>query len=73
MVAIIVGIISGLCRLYIGGADAYTYLISSIVIAIISGYFGHQTIKQNTYPSIKKVIIGAITEIIQMGCILFYK
>ena len=31
-----------------------TYLISSIVIAIISGYFGHQTIKQNTYPSIKR-------------------
>ncbi|MDU1274106.1 MAG: sensor histidine kinase [Staphylococcus epidermidis] len=72
-VAIIVGIISGLCRLYIGGADAYTYLISSIVIAIISGYFGHQTIKQNTYPSIKKgAIIGAITEIIQMGCILLF-
>lgn len=72
-VAIIVGIISGLCRLYIGGADAYTYLISSIVIAIISGYFGHQTIKQNTYPSIKKgAIIGAITEIIQMSCILLF-
>jgi sensor protein lytS len=28
-VAIIIGIISGLCRLFIGGADAYTYLISS--------------------------------------------
>ena len=54
------------------GADAYTYLISSIVIAIISGYFGHQTIKQNTYPSIRKgAIISAITEIIQMGCILY--
>lgn len=72
-VAIIVGIISGLCRLFIGGADAYTYLISSIVIAIISGYFGHQAIKQNTYPSITKgAMIGAIAEIIQMGCILLF-
>lgn len=70
-VALIVGLISGLCRLFIGGADAYTYMISSIVIAMISGYFGYKAIKQETYPSmIKGAIIGGITELIQMVCIL---
>ena len=40
-----VGIISGLSRVYIGGADAYTYLISSIIIGLTSGFIGHLAIK----------------------------
>ena len=48
-VAIIVGIVSGLSRLYIGGANAYTYLISSIFIALISGFYGYRTMRRYTY------------------------
>ena len=56
-VAIIVGIVSGLSRLYIGGANAYTYLISSIFIALISGFYGYRTMRRYTYPT---VLMGAI-------------
>lgn len=72
-VAIIVGIISGLSRLYIGGADAYTYLISSIFIALISGFYGYRTMHRYTYPTILTgAIIGAVNECIQMACILIF-
>ena len=37
-VAIIVGIISGLSRILIGGANAYIYLFSSVIIALISDF-----------------------------------
>lgn len=40
-VVIIVGIILGLCCLYIGGVDVYIYFILFIVIVIIFGYFGY--------------------------------
>ena len=70
-VAIIVGIVSGLSRLYIGGANAYTYLISSIFIALISGFYGYRTMRRYTYPTVLMgAIIGAINEAIQMACIL---
>ncbi|PTL11722.1 sensor histidine kinase [Staphylococcus gallinarum] len=72
-VAIAVAIISGLYRVYIGGADAYIYLISSIVIALVSGYFGHKAIRARRYPTILKgALIGGTTEIIQMLCILIF-
>ncbi|MCG7338110.1 sensor histidine kinase [Staphylococcus sp. ACRSN] len=72
-VAIAVAIISGLYRVYIGGADAYIYLISSIVIALVSGYFGHKAMRARRYPTILKgALIGGTTEIIQMLCILIF-
>lgn len=72
-VAIIVGIVSGLSRLYIGGANAYTYLISSIFIALISGFYGYRTMRRYTYPTVLMgAIIGAINEAIQMACILIF-
>ena len=72
-VAIIVGIVSGLSRLYIGGANAYTYLISSIFIALISGFYGYRTMRRYTYPTVLMgAIIGALNEAIQMACILFF-
>ena len=48
-VAIIVGIISGLSRILIGGANAYIYLFSSVIIALISGFYGYRTMRHNRY------------------------
>lgn len=72
-VAIFVAIISGIYRVYIGGADAYIYLISSIFIALVSGYFGYRAMSARQYPTIVKgTIIGGTTEVIQMICILIF-
>ncbi|NQD99312.1 LytS/YhcK type 5TM receptor domain-containing protein, partial [Staphylococcus xylosus] len=72
-VALAVALISGIYRVYIGGADAYIYLISSIIIALVSGYFGHKAMRANRYPTIVKgALIGGATEIIQMLCILVF-
>lgn len=73
VVGVIVAIISGLFRVYIGGADAYTYLISSIIIGLLSGYFGAQSRRNRRYPTVLKgAVIGAICEVIQMLCILIF-
>ncbi|WP_226386206.1 sensor histidine kinase [Staphylococcus sp. Marseille-Q1834] len=72
-VAIIVGIISGLSRLFIGGANAYTYLISSVIIALISGVYGYRTMRRYTYPTmLVGAVIGALNEAIQMICIFVF-
>ncbi len=72
-VGVFVGIFSGLFRLYMGGAEAYTYLISSLFIGLISGYFGQQARQKNQYPSIgKSALIGAAMEIVQMICIFSF-
>ena len=72
-VAIFVAMISGIYRVYIGGADAYIYLISSIFIALVSGYFGYRAMRARQYPTIVKgTIIGGTTEVIQMICILIF-
>ncbi len=72
-VGVFVGIFSGLFRLYMGGAEAYTYLISSLFIGLISGYFGQQARQKKQYPSIgKSALIGATMEIVQMICIFSF-
>lgn len=72
-VAIIVGIISGVSRIYIGGANAYTYLISSVIIALISGFYGYRTMRRYTYPKVLTgAIIGVVNEAIQMACIILF-
>ena len=72
-VAIIVGIISGLSRIIIGGANAYTYLFSSVIIALISGFYGYRTMRHNRYPTVLiGAMIGLINESIQMACILVF-
>ena len=53
-VGLFVGVISGIFRVYMGGADAQVYLISSIFIGIIAGYFGLQAQRRKRYPSIAK-------------------
>lgn len=72
-VGLFVGIISGVFRLYMGGAGAEIYLISSLFIGTISGYFGLRTRKLNRYPSIvKSAFIGVLMEGIQMLSILIF-
>ena len=72
-VAIIVGIISGLSRILIGGANAYIYLFSSVIIALISGFYGYRTMRHNRYPTVLiGAMIGLINESIQMACILIF-
>ncbi len=66
-----VGIISGIIRFFQGGEEAYIYVISSILIGLISGLYGAKTMRKNTYPTIKEgFMIGAITEGVQMLSIL---
>ena len=56
-----------------GGADAQVYLISSIFIGIIAGYFGLQAQRRKRYPSIaKSAMIGIVMEMIQMLSILTF-
>lgn len=72
-VALMVGVISGLVRVYIGGADAYTYFISSIFIALLSGYFGRKAMRSHQYPTaLKGAMVGVVSEVIQMLCILVF-
>ncbi|EKU48130.1 sensor histidine kinase [Staphylococcus massiliensis] len=72
-VGLFVGIISGLFRLYMGGAEAYTYLISSFFIGIISGYFGRRARRHNQYPTVfKSALIGSMMEVVQMICIFSF-
>ncbi|WP_105993135.1 LytS/YhcK type 5TM receptor domain-containing protein [Staphylococcus simulans] len=72
-VALIVGTISGIYRFYIGGANAFTYFISSLLIALVSGYVGRYYLKVRRYPPILiGIAIGATLEVIQMACILIF-
>lgn len=72
-VSVFVGILSGVFRLYMGGAEAYTYLISSLFIGLISGYYGRQALEQHQYPTIaKSALIGGMMEIVQMICIFSF-
>lgn len=73
VVGIGVGIVSGITRYLIGGIDAYTYVISSVLIGLASGYFGYRAMKNNRYPNVfSGVILGAIMEVIQMICIIIF-
>lgn len=73
IVGLTVGIVSGISRYLIGGIDAYTYVYSSIIIGLVSGYFGHRARKNNQYPTIiQGMIIGIVMELIQMICIISF-
>lgn len=72
-VGTVVGFISAVFRYFQGGADVHTYLISSILIGIISGYFGHRFIQKNTYPkAFEGMLLGFMMEAVQMICILLF-
>lgn len=68
-----VGAISAVFRYFQGGADVHIYLISSVLIGIISGYFGERAIQQNTYPKAAEgMVLGFIMELVQMICIFVF-
>lgn len=70
-VGIGVGLISGAIRYWQGGADPHTYVISSLLIGLLSGLYGEKFIRENALPSIKQgAIVGAAIEAVQMLCIL---
>lgn len=70
-VGIGVGLFSGLVRFWQGGVDPHTYLISSLLIGLVSGLLGKKTIENNSLPSIKNAaFFGAMMETIQMVCIV---
>lgn len=70
-VGIGVGLISGAIRYWQGGADPHTYVISSLLIGLLSGLYGEKFIRENALPNIKQgAIVGAAMEAVQMLCIL---
>lgn len=72
-VGIGVGLLSGIVRFWQGGADPHTYVISSLLIGLVSGLLGKKTIENNSLPSIKKTaLFGAMMEAIQMICIVAF-
>lgn len=70
-VGILVGIISSLVRYSQGGTDPHIYVVSSILIGIVSGLYGRRSIRDKTYPSpFQGALTGIGVEFIQMLCIL---
>ena len=70
-VGIGVGLVSGLIRFWQGGVDPHTYVISSLLIGSLSGFYGKKFISIQSLPSVKEgAAAGALMEIVQMICIL---
>ncbi|MGX7059501.1 sensor histidine kinase [Vagococcus humatus] len=73
LVGIGVGIISGLVRLFQGGVNAYTYIISSLIIGGLSGILGKHYFSDIRHLNVLKgSLFGALMEIVQMICILIF-
>ena len=72
-VGFFVGLASGIIRFWQGGADPHTYLISSLLIGLLSGFYGKKFIQNDTFPSIKEgAAVGALMEAVQMICIVVF-
>ncbi|MGT2774769.1 LytS/YhcK type 5TM receptor domain-containing protein [Streptococcus hyovaginalis] len=73
LVGFVVGLISGAVRWMQGGTVPYTYFISSILIGLLSGFFGRVSLRKNTYPAVwQGSLCGALMEVVQMSCILLF-
>ena len=71
VVGIGVGLISGIVRLWQGGADPLTYLVSSLLIGFLTGAYGQKFLERHTLPSVKQgALVGASMEAVQMLVIL---
>jgi len=70
-VGFFVGLISGGIRFWQGGADPHTYVVSSLLIGLFSGFYGRKFIRKQTLPTIKEgALVGAVMEAVQMICIV---
>lgn len=70
-VGMAVGFVSGITRYLQGGNDPHIYFISSILIGLLSGFYGNRFIAKKKFPKpLDGVIIGGVTELVQMTSIL---
>lgn len=73
LVGTTVGIFSGIIRFLQGGVDAHTYIISSVLVGILSGNYGQKWIRKKVFPPVQEgFFLGMIMEIVQMFCILLF-
>lgn len=73
LVGISVGFLSSLVRYTQGGVDPYIYIISSLLIGMISGIYGKKFINKNIFPKpVQGALLGTSVEIIQMLCIVLF-
>lgn len=71
LVGTAVGIISAVIRYWQGGADVHIYVISSILVGIVSGLYGQRTLSKSRFPRTGEgFAVGALMELLQMTCIL---
>ncbi|MGO4928213.1 LytS/YhcK type 5TM receptor domain-containing protein [Fundicoccus sp. Sow4_F4] len=67
-----VGLLSGVFRYFQGGTDPHIYLISSIIIGVLSGWIGHYFVQRQRFLTpVQGGLIAIGLEIIQMACIGF--
>ncbi len=67
-----VGLISGIFRFFQGGRDPHIYLVSSILIGLLSGWVGHQSVQRQRFLTpIQGGLVAVALELIQMACIVF--
>lgn len=72
IVGSIVGLLSGVFRYYQGGTDPHIYLMSSLLIGILSGLIGHYFMKRQRFLTpVQGGLIAIGLELIQMACIIF--
>lgn len=70
-VGLVVGLVSGITRYIQGGSGPHIYFISSTLIGLLSGLFGNRYINKKVFPKASNgIVIGALTEVVQMGSIL---
>ena len=73
IVGLSVGLISGIVRFYQGGIAPFTYLVSSLLIGLISGLIGKKSAKENEYITVLPgMLVGVGLEMIQMLCIFIF-
>lgn len=74
VVGTVVGLIAGVHRAFQGtGTTGLFYIPSSIIIGILSGYFGGQLSKRQLFPNpLKSGLVSALMELIQMIFVLLF-
>lgn len=71
LVGTVVGLISAVVRYFQGGGNVHIYVVSSLLIGLLSGHFGGRFVKMGNYPTaVDGIKIGFLMELIQMLCIL---
>lgn len=71
IVGTVVGIISSIYRYMQGGLDPFVYVVSSIIIGVVSGLFGLRYLNRNRLPEPSVgALIASLFELLQMAMIL---